>query len=112
MNTSESNAGKWIDMVAGVRRRTLVSGKTMLQMRVEFTTRSHLPEHQHPHEQVTHVLNGCLRMTVAGEPQELRAGQSLYIGPNVPHFADADEDTVVLETFSPPREDLLAQDQR
>ena len=81
-----------------------------MQMRVEFMAGSHLPEHQHPHEQVTHVLDGCLRMTVAGDPRELRVGDSLYISPNVPHFADAVENTVLVETFSPPREDLLAQD--
>ena len=61
---------------------------------------------------MTHVLDGCLRMTVAGDPRELRVGDSLYIGPNIPHSADAMGNAVVVETFSPPREDLLAQDRK
>ncbi len=98
-------------MVAGVKRRTLANGRTMMQMRVEFSAGSHLPEHQHPHEQITHMLAGCLRMTVAGISHELRTGETLYIASNLPHFADALEDAMVVETFSPPREDLLTQDQ-
>ena len=103
---------KWIDMVAGVRRRTLASGRTMMQMLVKLETGSHLPEHQHPHEQITHVIGGRLLLTVAGEAQELSAGDTCYISSNVAHSADALEEATVIDTFSPPREDLLAQDLR
>ena len=99
-------------MAAGVRRRTLASGEQMMQMAVTFESAASLPEHRHPHEQVTHVVSGRLRLVLdAGrEAHELTAGQSFYLAPNVPHAAEALEDTVVLDTFSPPREDLLARD--
>ena len=107
----------WIDMVAGVRRRTLVSGAAMMQMRVEFAAGSRLPEHRHPHEQVTHVLAGKLRFALNGggdgangKTRDVGAGESIYLASNVPHAAEALEATVVVDTFSPPREDLLAQD--
>lgn len=99
-------------MVPGVRRRTMASGKTMMQMVVTLTAGSHLPEHKHPHEQVTYVVHGCLRLTLNGKSHELRPGDSLYIAGDVLHSADAIEDTLVTDTFSPPREDLLAQDRR
>ena len=100
----------WIDMVNGVRRRTLVSGAAMMQMRVEFEPGSRLPEHSHPHEQVTHVLEGALRFTLGGETRDVRGGESIYLASGVPHGAEALARTAVVDTFSPPREDLLAQD--
>ena len=51
----------WIDMVAGVRRQTLECGHTMMQMLVTLEAGSRLPEHLHPHEQITHVLSGRVR---------------------------------------------------
>jgi quercetin dioxygenase-like cupin family protein len=101
---------RWIAMVPGIRRRTTAAGEHMMQMLVTLDAGSHLPEHQHPHEQVTYVLRGRLRFLVAGVAQELAAGQSLCLPGGTPHAADALEDTLVVDTFSPPREDLLAQD--
>ena len=102
--------GDWIGMTAGVRRRTLVSGAAMMQMRVEFEAGSRLPEHSHPHEQVTHVLEGALRFTLGNETRDVLAGESIYLAPGVPHGAEALARSAVVDTFSPPREDLLAQD--
>ena len=106
----DQTSGRWITMVPGIRRRTIAAGAQMMQMLVELDAGSHLPEHQHPHEQLTHVLRGRLCMTIASVPHELAAGQSLCIPGATLHAADALEDTLVIDTFSPPREDLLAQD--
>ena len=99
-------------MTAGVRRRTLASGAGMMQMLVEFEAGARLPEHRHVHEQVTFVVRGKLRLILHGgsETHELAAGESFYLSPNVPHAAEAPEDAAVLDTFNPPREDLLARD--
>ena len=82
----------------------------MMQMQVRLEAGSHLPEHQHPHEQITYVISGRLRMLVAGEPRELGPGDTVYLHSEVRHGVDVLEDTLVIDTFSPPREDLLAQD--
>ena len=99
-------------MTAGVRRRTLASGAGMMQMVVEFKSGARLPEHRHVHEQVTFVVRGRLRLILhsGAETHELAAGQSFYLASNVPHAAEAPEDATVLDTFNPPREDLLARD--
>jgi len=107
---TELTEDHWITMVPGIRRRTVAAGVQMMQMLVELDAGSHLPEHQHPHEQVTHMLRGRLRLLVAGVPHELVAGQSLCIPGGTLHAADTLEDALVIDTFSPPREDLLAQD--
>jgi quercetin dioxygenase-like cupin family protein len=103
---------RWITMFPGIRRRTLASGAQMMQMIVTLDAGSHLPEHQHPHEQLTHVLRGRLHLSVAGVTHELGVGQSFCIPGGTPHAADAPEDALVIDTFSPPREDLLAEDER
>jgi quercetin dioxygenase-like cupin family protein len=110
MSMTQSIDDRWITMFPGIRRRTLAAGEQMMQMLVTLDAGSHLPEHQHPHEQLTYVLSGRLRLIVAGTPHELTAGQSLCIPGGTPHAADVIEDTLVIDTFSPPREDLLAED--
>ena len=107
---AELDDDRWITMVPGIRRRTVAAGEQMMQMLVVLDAGSHLPEHQNPHEQITHLLRGRLRLTRANVPRELVAGQSLCIPGGTLHAADALEDTLVIDTFSPPREDLLAQD--
>jgi unsaturated pyranuronate lyase len=110
MHQTESE--RWITMVPGIRRRTLVAGEKMMQMLVTLDAGSHLPEHQHPHEQLTYVLRGRLQFLVAGVVRKVSSGQSICIAGGTPHAADALEDTLVVDTFSPPREDLLAEDRR
>ena len=104
----------WIDMVAGIRRRTLVSGDTMMQMLVAFAAGATLPEHQHPHEQISHVLTGRVRFLLDGgrNTRELGPGDSIYLPANLPHAAEALDEAEIIDTFSPPREDLLAQDRQ
>lgn len=100
----------WIQIAPGIRRQTITTGETMYQMRAQLDAGSRLPEHRHPQEQITHVITGHVRMIVAGEALELRAGESLYLPGNTPHGAETIEDTTVIDTFSPPRVDYLAID--
>ncbi|MEO8044675.1 MAG: cupin domain-containing protein [Spartobacteria bacterium] len=102
----------WIDLVPGIKRRTIASGATMYQMRAELAAGSVLPEHQHPQEQIAHVIKGRMKMIVAGVPHELAAGDAIYLGSNVPHGVEVIEDTTVIDTFSPPRADYLALDEK
>lgn len=100
----------WIEIVPGINRRTLAHGPRMMQIVATLEHGVVLPAHQHPHEQITHVISGRLRFELAGETHEVGPGESLYIASNVSHGALALEQTLALDTFSPPREDMLAQD--
>lgn len=106
--TNEDNP--WLEMVEGVRRRTTVSGRAMSQMVVTLEVGRHLPEHWHPQEQIVHVVRGRLRLLVGGVGYEVGAGESLYLAGDVPHSVDVLAEALVVDTFSPPREDLLVQD--
>ncbi len=100
----------WIQIVPGIKRQTIASGTLMYQMRAQLDAGSRLPEHQHPQEQVAHVLAGRMRLIVSGTPHELGPGDSFYLGSNVPHGVETIEDTTVIDTFSPPRDDYLSLD--
>ena len=100
----------WIDIAPGIRRQTITTGTTMYQMRAQLDAGSTLPVHQHPQEQITHVVSGRVIMIVDAIRHELSSGKSLYLPSNVPHGAETIEDTVVIDTFSPPRGDYLAID--
>jgi quercetin dioxygenase-like cupin family protein len=82
----------------------------MYQMIAELDAASRMPEHSHAQEQLVHILSGRMKLIVAGEPHELKTGDSFYLTSNVPHGVETLENTRVLDTFSPPREDYLAQD--
>ena len=112
MNPQTDPESPWIDMTAGVRRRTLASGTAMMQMLVTLQAGSRLPEHSHPHEQVAFVVSGRLRFLLNGgsEVRDHGPNESSSLASYVPHGAEALEDAVVADTFSPPREDLLEQD--
>ncbi|MEN9937982.1 MAG: hypothetical protein RLZZ387_4561 [Chloroflexota bacterium] len=107
---SEMSGGGWFPIAPGIVRRTVAAGDQMMQMVVTLEAGAHLPLHAHSHEQVTHMLRGRLRLVVGGVPHEIGPGESLLIPGGVPHEADVLEEALALDTFSPPREDLLAQD--
>lgn len=65
-----------------------------------------LPQHQHLQEQWTHVLEGQLQFSLAGETQIMTSGISVYIPSNVPHSAIALTRCKVIDGFLPVREDF------
>ena len=68
---------------------------------------SSLPEHSHPHEQVTHVLQGEFELTVGDETSMLTSEMGAIIPPNVSHSGRAVTDCRIIDTFYPVREDYL-----
>ncbi|GAB4108631.1 MAG: cupin domain-containing protein [Roseiflexaceae bacterium] len=100
----------WIEMVPGIKRRTLVSGEQMMLILVTLEAGSELPEHHHPHEQISYVMHGLVRFFIAGEQRDVQAGEYVLLPGGVPHGVRALKQSAVLDTFSPPREDMLAQD--
>ncbi len=79
-------------------------------MLAELEAGSKMPEHQHPQEQIIHILSGRMRVLANGGVHELGPGDSYYLASNVPHGVETPEDTRVLDTFSPPRHEYIALD--
>ena len=105
------NDNPWIEICPGIKRQTVASGKTMYQMVAELDAGSKMPEHQHAQEQQVYILSGRMKLIVNGTPHELATGESFYLASNVPHGVETIENTRVLDTFSPPRDEYLAIDE-
>ena len=67
-----------------------------------------VPEHQHHHEQWTHLLEGELEFTINGETEILRPGIAAYIPSNTPHSVRAISECKLIDCFLPIREDFVA----
>jgi quercetin dioxygenase-like cupin family protein len=96
-----------VAMSEGVQRQTLVYGERMHLLRFVLKSGSRVPSHSHPHEQTGHLLEGRMRLTIEGSMHDLEEGDSWNISGGIPHEAEAMEDSVVIEIFSPVREDYL-----
>ncbi len=90
--------------------RQFIVGTNVMISRVLLKKGANVPQHQHHNEQVTYILEGALEFLIAGERIVVRAGEVLCIPPNVPHEANALEDTVDLDIFNPPRQDWIDRD--
>jgi quercetin dioxygenase-like cupin family protein len=101
----------WIEICPGIKRRTHAHGRAMYQMIAELDAGSRMPQHQHSQEQLVHILSGRMKLIVEGVAHELKPGDSYYLASNVPHGVETLEDTRVLDTFSPPRDEYLAIDE-
>lgn len=64
-----------------------------------------LPEHQHPHEQITNLIEGQFEMTVGGTTKLCQSGEVILIPSNVPHSAKALTSCRIIDVFQPPRVD-------
>ncbi len=94
-------------LAEGVEMSTLVHGEKTLMSQFKIVKGSEVPAHSHPHEQTGMLISGKLRFNVAGEIFEAEPGDSWCLPGGVEHSADALEDAVVVEIFSPVREDYL-----
>ncbi len=110
VNAIMKNENSWIEICPGIKRQTVASGKTMYQMIAQLDAGSKMPEHRHPQEQVVHILSGRMKLIVDGTAHELAPGDSFYLAANVPHGVETMEETRVLDTFSPPRDEYLEID--
>jgi len=90
--------------------RQVVHTETMTFARIHLRAGACVPSHEHPNEQVATVLEGRLRFVVGDDEQIVSAGESMILPPGVPHEVEALADSLVLDVFSPVREDWVRGD--
>ena len=93
--------------------RSLITGERTMLAHVYLKKGAVVPMHSHDNEQITYVLEGALRFKIGnGGPDGLvvRTGEVLHLPSNVPHEAEALEDTIDVDVFTPPRQDWLDGD--
>lgn len=88
-------------------QRHFVVGQDIMVARVLMKKGCIVPLHSHHNEQLTYILEGALKFWIDGKEIVVRAGEVLTIPRNMPHKAEALEDTVDLDVFNPPRADWI-----
>ncbi|HEV2182831.1 MAG TPA: cupin domain-containing protein [Candidatus Acidoferrales bacterium] len=91
---------------ATITRQMIFGEKTMLA-RIFLARGAIVPRHSHVNEQITWIISGALKLIFDDGERILRNGEMLLIPANVPHAAEALEDTVDMDIFGPPREDWI-----
>ncbi len=106
MFTKQSDAG-YRELVDGVEMKTLAYGEKTLLAKFHLRKGAVIPVHQHIYEQTGFMVSGQMRFTIDGETLECGPGDTWCIHGDVPHGVDVLADSVVVEVFSPVREDYL-----
>ena len=88
--------------VSPMIRRQAIHTPSLTLARIVFQKGAIVPLHQHVNEQLTTVASGRLRLEVLGSKMALGPGEIARLPSNVPHAAEALEDTVVIDVFTPP----------
>jgi quercetin dioxygenase-like cupin family protein len=90
--------------------RRLITGERSMLAHVYLKKGCIVPFHSHDNEQISYILEGALRFWIGEQGEDelvLRAGEVLVIPSKVRHKAEALEDTVDVDIFTPPRRDWL-----
>jgi quercetin dioxygenase-like cupin family protein len=103
----EASPRGYKELLEGITLKNLVHGERTHLTQVKLEKGAVIPEHQHPQEQTGYLISGSLRFFSGQEETVVRPGDCWTFAGGTPHGAEAMEDTVVLEVFSPLREDYL-----
>jgi quercetin dioxygenase-like cupin family protein len=95
------------ELIPGVSLKTIAHGDRTLLGKFKIRKDAVIPENRHPNEQTGYLVSGCLEFLIDGETQVAQPGDGWCLEADTPHGATAHEDSIVVEVFSPVREDYL-----
>ncbi len=99
----------WQTVDKGVQRKIMAYDPHLMLVKVAFETGGIGTLHQHYHSQMSHIESGRFEVEIGGEKQILSAGDAFYIPPNVLHGVVCLEAGVLVDVFSPMREDFTGK---
>lgn len=101
--------GEWENAEPGVKRKVFAPGSSLMMMEVHFEEGAEGYLHRHPHEQMSYCLKGSFQFFIDGEMTVLKQGETITIPGNAEHGVKALEPSILLDAFTPLREDLLGR---
>lgn len=93
----------------GVTRQILGHDPHLMLVRVTLKKGAVATLHSHPHRQVTYVESGTFEARMNGRTAVLAAGDCYLVPPDIPHGVVALEDGVLIDVFTPAREDFIGR---
>ena len=106
MFTKKSEEG-YQQPLDGIDLKTLVHGNNTSMHEFIMKKGSSLPPHGHPHEQTGYLISGRLTLVIDGQAHEVDPGDSWNISGDVEHSVEVHEDALVVEVFTPVREEYI-----
>lgn len=100
---------EWEEVGPGLKRQVMGYDDKIMLVKVDFKAGAIGQMHEHHHSQVTYVESGEFEMTIGKEVKRLKGGDSFYIPPHVMHGCVCVEDGILIDVFSPHREDFLVE---
>ncbi|RPD41468.1 cupin domain-containing protein [Chitinophaga barathri] len=97
----------WEDAAPGIQRQLFGYDEKMMLVKVKFEQGAVGTMHQHPHIQVSYVESGSFELTIGGEKKVLQTGDGYFVPSNVLHGCVCLEAGVLIDVFTPLREDFL-----
>lgn len=91
----------------GVSRKILARGGKLMMVEVCFEKGGIGEVHTHLHEQVSYIIKGAFEFELEGKKEIVRAGDTIYVPSDVLHGVVALEDSIIIDIFTPQREDFL-----
>ncbi len=101
---------EWEELGGGVSRKMLGYDNQIMMVLVKFEKGALGSPHQHFHTQATYCASGKFEFEIDGVKQIVTGGDGVYIEPNLLHSAVCLEAGMLIDTFSPVREDFLSGD--
>ena len=95
------------EVAPGMTRQIMGYDSDIMLVKVNFEKGAIGYEHQHHHQQVSYVISGKFEVNIAGKKEVLEAGDAFVIPSDVLHGAVCLESGILIDTFSPLREDFL-----
>ena len=103
-----TNGMEWEQLGGGVSRQFLGFDNQIMMVKVNFEKGAIGSDHQHFHTQATYCVRGKFEFMIDGEKKIVNAGDGVYIEPNLMHGALCLEAGILIDVFSPVREDFLS----
>jgi quercetin dioxygenase-like cupin family protein len=100
---------EWENVGEGIQRQIMAYDERVMLVNVKFEKGAVGVLHKHYHTQVTYIAEGIFEVTIDGETQTLKAGDSFYIPPHAIHGVVCLEVGLLVDVFSPMREDFMSQ---
>ena len=97
----------WEDVYPGVKRKIMAYDDNLMVVKVQFEKGGIGSVHQHSHSQISHIESGQFEIEINGYKKMLSAGDAFYVPPNVLHGAVCLKAGILIDVFSPMREDLI-----
>jgi quercetin dioxygenase-like cupin family protein len=97
----------WTVVEDGIRRKIMAYNDNLMLVKVAFEKGRIGALHHHKHLQISYVASGVFEITIAGNAKILRGGDVFFVPENAVHGAVCLEDGVLVDVFSPKREDFL-----